>query len=187
MPDDFSSSALSLPLAGAVGRGGPAVSPLEQEVAGLFDVFRERLLRYILGFGLRPEDAEEIVQEVFLSLFVHLARGGSPSNLRGWIFRVAHNLALKRRVRQAAAPEGEAAAVLPDPSPNPEQQMAGSQKQRLLWAVVNALSETDRRCLFLRSEGLRYREIAKVLDISLGAVSLSLARSLARLARVAER
>jgi RNA polymerase sigma-70 factor (ECF subfamily) len=186
MPDHPSPSALSLPLAGVAGRGASSGSPLEQEVAGLFDVFRERLLRYIRGFGLRPEDAEEIVQEVFLSLFVHLARSGSRSNLRGWIFRVAHNLALKRRGRGDAASEIPA-AVLPDPSPNPEQQMAGSQKQRLLWAVVNALSETDRRCLFLRSEGLRYREIAEVLDMSLGAVSLSLARSLARLARVAER
>jgi len=54
-------------------------------------------------------------------------------------------------------------------------------------AVVEALPEQDRRCLFLRAEGLRYREIAEILDMSLGGVSLSLARSLARLARYAER
>jgi len=49
------------------------------------------------------------------------------------------------------------------------------------------LPEQSRRCLFLRAEGLRYREIAQVLDMSLGAVSLSLARSLARIARAVER
>jgi RNA polymerase sigma-70 factor (ECF subfamily) len=54
-------------------------------------------------------------------------------------------------------------------------------------AVLNALPEQDRRCLCLRTEGLRYREIASVLDMSLGAVSLSLERSLGRIARVAER
>jgi RNA polymerase sigma-70 factor (ECF subfamily) len=53
--------------------------------------------------------------------------------------------------------------------------------------VVQALPEQDRRCLFLRAEGLRYREIAAILDMSLGAVSLSLGRSLARIARAAER
>jgi RNA polymerase sigma-70 factor (ECF subfamily) len=49
------------------------------------------------------------------------------------------------------------------------------------------LPEQDRRCLSLRAEGLRYREIAEVLDMSLGAVSIALTRSLARIARSAER
>jgi RNA polymerase sigma-70 factor (ECF subfamily) len=39
----------------------------------------------------------------------------------------------------------------------------------------------------LRAEGLRYREIAQTLAMSLGAVSISLARSLARIARATER
>jgi RNA polymerase sigma-70 factor (ECF subfamily) len=54
-------------------------------------------------------------------------------------------------------------------------------------AVVDALPDLDRRCLFLRAEGLRYREIAGVLDMSLGAVSLSLGRSIARVARAIQR
>jgi RNA polymerase sigma-70 factor (ECF subfamily) len=61
------------------------------------------------------------------------------------------------------------------------------QTQQRLQAVVRALPEQDRLCLFLRAEGLRYREIAGILDVSLGAVSISLARSLARIARTAER
>jgi RNA polymerase sigma-70 factor (ECF subfamily) len=59
-------------------------------------------------------------------------------------------------------------------------------RQRAL-QVAKALPEQDRRCLFLRAEGLRYREIAGILDMSLGAVSLSLTRSLARIARSTER
>jgi RNA polymerase sigma-70 factor, ECF subfamily len=74
-----------------------------------------------------------------------------------------------------------------DPRPNPEAQLATSQHQERLLAVIEALPEQDRRCLYLRAEGLRYREIARILDISLGAVSGSLARSLARIARAAER
>ena len=54
-------------------------------------------------------------------------------------------------------------------------------------AILDALSEQDRRCLCLRAEGLRYRKIAEILEISLGAVSLSLARSLGRIARPSER
>jgi RNA polymerase sigma-70 factor (ECF subfamily) len=49
---------------------------------------------------------------------------------------------------------------------------------------VESFPEIDRCCLYLRAEGLRYREIAEVLNISLGGVSLALGRSLARLREV---
>jgi RNA polymerase sigma-70 factor (ECF subfamily) len=52
-----------------------------------------------------------------------------------------------------------------------------------LQSVLRALPEQDQWCLSLRAEGLRYREIAEVLDISLASVSVSLGRSLARLSR----
>ena len=78
-------------------RTSPHPSPLEQEVVDLFDRLRAPLLRYAFGFGLPVQDAEEIVQEVFLALFQHLQRGKSRENLRGWVFRVTHNLTLKRR------------------------------------------------------------------------------------------
>ncbi len=188
-------SALSLPLSEAnkAGHGSPASSPLAEEVVGLFDQLRARLLRYMLSLGLPVEDGEEIIQEVFLSLIHHLQRGKSRSNLRGWVFRVAHNLALKRRNQARASRQNlsEATAasegLFTDPDPNPEDQVVSGQKRERLAAVLSALPEQDRRCLVLRAEGLRYREIAEVLDISLGAVSLSLGRSLARLARAAER
>src|ERR1700689_2315765 len=72
-------------------------SEIEREVMELFEQFRNPLLRYSLSFGVPVHDAEEIIQEVFLSLFRHLQLRRSRKNLRGWIFRVAHNLALKRR------------------------------------------------------------------------------------------
>jgi RNA polymerase sigma-70 factor (ECF subfamily) len=178
------------PAADAARRDGP-----EEEVVALFDEFRDPLLRYLSSFGLAFEDGEEVIQEVFLALFQHLHRGKPRDNLRGWLFRVAHNLALKRRSRtlrdsgSRADPKGTpgAAELAREPGPSPEEQVVNRQTERRLRAVVQALPEQDRRCLFLRAEGLRYREIAAVLDMSLGAVSLSLGRSLARIARAAER
>jgi RNA polymerase sigma-70 factor (ECF subfamily) len=151
-----------------------------------FDQFRIPLLRYLSGFGLELADSEEVLQEVFLSLFQHLDRGKSRANLPGWLFRVAHNLALKKRMTARENFQEEAALAI-DPAPNPEDHAVNRQMQQRLLAVVDALPEQDRRCLFLRAEGLRYREIAEILDMSLGAVSISLARSLARMARSTER
>jgi RNA polymerase sigma-70 factor, ECF subfamily len=164
---------------------------LEQEVVDLFDRFRNPLLRYLLSLGLPLGDAEEVVQEVFISLFRHLCQGKSRENLRGWLFRVAHNLAFKRlhstrRELEARAVAGAGEFAI-DPGPSPEARMVSDQTRSRLLAVVEALPQQDRRCLFLRAEGLPYREIAGILDISLGAVSLSLARSLARIGRAAQR
>ncbi len=167
---------------------------LAHEVVSLFDQFRDPLLRYLLALGLPIEDGEEVIQEVFLCLFQHLQRGKPRTNLRGWLFRVAHNLGLKRRsttrrqMQTLASTRGaDRMDLFVDPSPNPEDQMARHQKHQRLLAVLRVLPEQDRRCLSLRAEGLRYREIAGVLDISLGAVSLSLGRSLVRIARAIER
>jgi DNA-directed RNA polymerase specialized sigma24 family protein len=82
---------------------------------------------------LTLQDSEDVIQEVFLALFQYLRSGKSHQNVRGWLFRAAHNLALKS------------------------------------------------------AEGLRYRKIAEVLDVSLGSVSLYLERSLAHIAGAAER
>jgi RNA polymerase sigma-70 factor (ECF subfamily) len=161
----------------------------EAEVVELFEELRDRLLRYLLMVGLSAHDGEEIIQESFLLLFQHLQRGKSRQNLRGWIFRVARNLALKQRAsnqrRLSRVVEFDEALLdrTSDGNPNPEEQLQSGLRQRRLLAVVRALPEQDRSCLSLRAEGLRYREIAEVLGISLGSVAASLARSLARLGR----
>src|SRR5580658_6186492 len=98
---------ISLPLVSSTARP----SKLEEEVVALFEQHRNSLLRYLLSFRIAAPDAEEIVQEIFLSLFQHLRRGKSRANLHGWLFRVAHNLALKTRIRaqrqSPAAPEDQ--------------------------------------------------------------------------------
>lgn len=171
----------AVPVTGVRRAGGP--SPLEVEVTGLFEDLRTPLLRYLSSFGLGAQDTEEVVQEVFLALFVHLRDGKPRTNIQAWIFRVAHNLGLKRCLaNQRQALGGEAA--LADSAQNPEQLAASSQRHRRLLNVVRALPEQDRRCLFLRAEGLRYREIVDVLGMSLGAVAQSLERSLDKLSKV---
>ena len=184
-PSSFEDSPLGVPLAL---RSPTKASPLEEEVMGWFEEFRNPLLRYSLSLGLPIHDAEEVIQEVFLALFRHLQLDRSRKNLRGWLFRVAHNLSLKQRMtnqtsQQRTAEDVSVAEEHPDPAAGPEEQFLDAQRRYRLQAVVQALPENDQNCLRLRSEGLRYREIAAVLGISLGAVSISLTRSLARLAR----
>lgn len=167
-----------------------ALDEAREVVLSLFDVHRGGVHRYVLSLGVTDRDGDDVVQEVFLALFDHVARGRDRSNLRGWIFRVAHNLAVRHRAREARRRRLrsllEPRSVF-DSTPTPEDRYLDGQRQARLLAVVDALPARDRRCLQLRAEGLRYREISRVLGISLGSVANSLARALARLRRADER
>lgn len=161
----------------------PARGESADEVTSLFRQHSPGLMGYVRALGLSAHDSEDIVQETFLALFSHLENGRPRDNLRGWIFRVGHNLALKRRQRQTvvfAEPEQHPA----DPAMNPEQQADWRMRQQRLQAVLKALPERDRYCLHLRAAGLRYREIADVTGMSLGNVALTLGRVLRRLGTV---
>lgn len=159
---------------------------LDEEVSTWFGELRLPLLRYVQSFGLRRHEGEEVIQDVFVSLFEHLRQDKPRENLRGWLFRVAHNLGLKRR-RGAVMVGLDGLPPQVDPAPDPERRALELQRNARLQAVFRALPELDRRCLSLRAEGLRYREIADCLGISLGGVAQSLSRSLDRLARADER
>jgi RNA polymerase sigma-70 factor (ECF subfamily) len=157
---------------------------VQAEVLRLFDECADGLRRYALAFGLTPAASEDIVQEAFLSLFRHLRLGRSRENLRGWLYRVVHNLALKQRERGRrwlSVDAGALAIRLEDPEVNPEERLAEAQRRDRLRAVARALPERDRRCLYLRAEGLNYRDIAGTLGVSLGSVAKSLARAFERL------
>jgi RNA polymerase sigma-70 factor (ECF subfamily) len=182
-------SAISLPRPIESAPAAEELNEQQRQVLALFDELRDRLLRYVLSFGLPAADGEEIIQEAFLSLMKHLKLGRSRHNLPGWLFRVAHNQSLKRLSgndkRRDLGGGGEMDSDLhQDPAPNPEERARMTQRQMRLQAVLSALPEQDQNCLRLRAEGLRYREIANVLGISLGSVAASLTRSLEKLARV---
>jgi len=171
---------------------GASPSAAEVELIRLFDETRVPLLRYLAAFPLNISDSEDVIQEAFLSLFRNLQKGNIHQNPRGWLFRAAHHMALKKRQRArkdsengACLAEVEALAI--DPGPNPEDQFVLDQTQQRILAVVRALGEQHRYCLYLRAEGFRYRDIAEIVGISLGSVSMSLERSLALIARAAQR
>ncbi len=183
-------SSRSWPLSRPSEAGAQVASPPEIEVVELFEELRDRLLRYLLVLGLSAHDGEEIIQESFLLLFQHLQQGKPRQNLRGWVFRVARNLALKQRfsnqqhLRKLVEIDEDLLVQPVDRNPNPEEHLESRLRQARLLAVVRALPEQDRSCLVMQAEGLRYREIAEALGISLGSVAASMARSLAKLGRV---
>lgn len=168
-----------------------APSAAECELLELFDGLRVALLRYLSSFPLSLDDSEDVVQDAFLSLYQQLECGRSIQRVRAWLFRTVHNLALKKRMRFQRGIASIDSALVPehfvsDPARNPEEQLVFNRRRKRIQAVIEALPEQNRWCLYLRAEGLRYREIARVLNMSLGAVFNSLQQSLAHIARATE-
>ena len=161
-------------------------SELQDLVAQLFVDTREDVYRYLLTLGVHPPKAQESVQEVFLRLYTTLKKGEKIDNLRGWVFRVAHNHGLKVRARQASEEPFDPGfeTKLRAPAENPEEGLLERERMSRFHTAVDGLSEQQKRCLFLRMEGLRYPEIATTLGISASSVGEFLRRALARLKKV---
>ena len=160
-----------------------ATLALQDQVAQLFLEARDDVYRYLLSLGLYPPQAQEGAQEVFLRLYATLKKGENFQNPRAWIFRVAHNLGLNIRARQnSQAPfDAELESKLAVSEMNPEQSLLEREKSLRFHNAIQRLSDQQRRCLFLRMEGLRYPEIGSVMGISASAVGEFLRRAIKRL------
>lgn len=154
------------------------------EVTTLYHELRKPLLRYLVCLGLSADEAQDVVHDAFLRLQRHLVDGGARDNIRGWLFRVAHNEARNRQVsyhRRFAEPL-EDGADFEAHQASPEQYLLRREKFRRLSAAMRELAESERECLLLRAEGLRYREIAEVLGMATSTVADTVERAIRKLA-----
>jgi RNA polymerase sigma-70 factor (ECF subfamily) len=172
-----------------LGQDGQSTLKLEERITRMYDALHEPVYRYLLCRSASPVDADDIIQETFLRLYRHLNAGGREDNIRGWVFRVAHNIninELKRRERLFSnAPDelSELEISHADPTPGPEELFLRSEKMARIHAAISTLSEQQKRCLYLRAEGFRYREIGDILGVTISTVAESLRRAIKKLIR----
>jgi RNA polymerase sigma-70 factor (ECF subfamily) len=154
------------------------------EVTALYRELRKPLLRYLVCLGLSSDEAQDVVQDSFVSLQHHLAADSTQENIRGWLFRVAHNQARNRQSsyqRRFGEPlDSEMDFVAPDATP--EKVVLEKEKFRRLRAAIGLLSESERECLLLRAGGLRYRVIGDVLGLATSTVADTVERAIKKLA-----
>lgn len=155
---------------------------LEEQVTRAFEDARDDVYRYLLTLGLPPPQAQEAAQEVFLRLYMALRKGDSIQSTRGWIFRVAHNLGLDWMAKERTQPfEDGMEALIRDARPGADAELLERERMKQIGDAWKTLSAQQRQCLHLRSEGLKYREIAETLGISISSVREFLSRAIARL------
>jgi RNA polymerase sigma-70 factor, ECF subfamily len=122
-------------------------------------------------------DAEEVVQEAFLRVWVNAPRWRPTASFRTWFYRVVLNLCFNRARRRPFAAL-EAAGDPADPSPDPAANLERRQTDSLVTAAIAALPERQRAAIVLTyEEGLSNIETAAALDTSVSGVETLLVRA----------
>ena len=160
--------------------------PVDEIVLQHYDREHLPLRRYLKLTGVDESTAQEIVQETFLRLHRHLRGEGDRTNLRAWCYRVAQNLARNeqasaRQKRWAPLDEETLKEVLPSAVVSAESQLLVREREQKLRNAIANLSAAARECLVLRAQGLKYREIAAVLDVSISTAAENVQRALEKL------
>lgn len=168
---------------------------------GDMQAFEELVLRYkriILAMAQRitnnREDAEDVVQDTFHKVFLHLGSFQEKSQFSTWLTRIAMNEAfmlLRRRrgileVLPESPDDGESpvAEVFVDQSASPEESCWQRERSNLLTQAINQLSPKTRATILLRSvEERSLEETAEILGTSLGVVKSRLFQGRRKLRR----
>ena len=122
-------------------------------------------------------DAEDIAQEAFLRLWKNPGQVREAKALKGWLMRVASNLAMDR-FRNKPLAELDAAAEVSDGRPNAEQNLARNWATKRVDAAIAELAERQRLALSLvHFEQLSNIEAADIMEISVDALESLLSRA----------
>ena len=147
--------------------------------------YQNALFSFVCRYlGERPA-AEDIVQEVFLSLYRTAFRFEARARVSTWLFRIAYNLSMneiKRRERSLQCKGVFQDLLAAEASQSPLSSIEAREWQKDLMTALNQLPEKQKAALLLRvNEGLSYAEIGEVLSVSIASTESLIFRARTRL------
>lgn len=158
-----------------------------QAIRQIIKTHNQRLYRLVRAVLRSNADAEDVLQEAYLTAFANLAGFHGEASLATWLSRIALNAALmrlraERRLKRARPPTAADAEIIPFPlsssTADPERIMAQRQLLRLVEEATDALPETFRLVFVARIiEGLSLEETAALLDLPPATVKTRLHRA----------
>jgi RNA polymerase sigma-70 factor (ECF subfamily) len=160
----------------------------EQAYKGLFIIFYKPLLHFAGSFLANREMAEEVVSDVFVSVWQNRKRLEEIRNLKVYLYVSAKNNSLKYLLKQqktVAITLDQLAVEFESELPDPEQLMITAEMMQQIRRVVEELPP---RCKMIykliKEDRLKYKEVAEILNISVKTIDNQLAIALKRIAAV---
>lgn len=126
---------------------------------------------------VRPADAEDVVQETFVTAWQDLPTLEKPGSVRSWLITIVTRQSIDRLRSNREVDSLEGHEVLDD-SDGPAETVAATSLDEALSMALSELPENQRRCWVLREvAGYGYQEIADQLDLPVSTVRGLLVRS----------
>jgi RNA polymerase sigma-70 factor (ECF subfamily) len=159
-----------------------------QALAEIYDRYAESIYRYLYRFLGNAAQAEDLTSEVFLKLLQVLNTRQAPRDrLQGWLYRVAHNLAMDWFRRESKTAHGTLDERLVAKGDVPPTAVEKLQTRQQLLAAIGQLTLDQQQVILLRfGEGLKIAEVSQLLDKSEGAVKIMQHRAIKRLRKLLE-
>ncbi|HET7416633.1 MAG TPA: RNA polymerase sigma factor [Solirubrobacterales bacterium] len=158
---------------------------------GAFETIVDRYQGRLLGFCRQmlgsTEDAEDVLQEVFVNAYRAMLADEREINLRPWLYRIARNRCLNY-LRKPKADAQESMDMVPEvEAASTAEKVHNREEFRQILSDVNKLPETQRAALLLREmDSLSYEEIAAAMDTTVPSVKSLLVRARISLAEASQ-
>ena len=159
----------------------------ESAFGPIVQAYRKRILGTIARLIGRPEDVEDVGQEVFLRLYYSLDQLRTPEMFEPWLYRLTVNAAYdylrrqRRRLESRVADLTEQQVQMADAAAGARVARSEEEKRRLRELVdglLGTLSEQDRILLTLKEiEGLSLKELEKIYRVNENALKVRLFRA----------
>jgi RNA polymerase sigma-70 factor, ECF subfamily len=156
------------------------------DIERLLAEMRPKLHRYCARMVGSVIDGEDVLQDALIKAVESFASTGGIGNVRGWLFRIAHNAALdflRRRSRQDALRSGEEVDMIADPADSIAAREIASTSLRTFMRLPVAQRAS---VILMDVLGCSLSEVCEVMDFSLPAVKAALHRGRARLRELAD-
>jgi RNA polymerase sigma factor (sigma-70 family) len=159
--------------------------------AGAFETIVDRYQGRLLGFCRQmlgsTEDAEDVLQEVFVNAYRAMLADERDINLRPWLYRIARNRCLNH-LRKPTADAQESMDMVPVvEAATTAEKVSNREEFRQLLSDVSKLPETQRSALLLREmDAMSYEEIAAAMETSVPSVKSLLVRARISLAEASQ-
>ena len=149
--------------------------------------YRRRILGTISRLIGRPEDVEDVAQEVFLRLYFSLDQLRTPEVFEPWLYRLTVNASYdylrksKRRPESRMSDLSEQQVMMADAAAGSKAQLEEGEKRRVrdtVQGLLASVSEEDRILLTLKEvEGLSLKELENIYHVNENSLKVRLFRA----------
>jgi RNA polymerase sigma factor (sigma-70 family) len=153
----------------------------------VYEKYYPGLVRYGRQLNVDRVDVEDLVQETFMRYHVAISKDIVLENTRAWLYKVMLNLSITSKNTRSLREEKIKSYRGPHEELDVNEEYAKNERRKLVFQVLEQLPVKDKNLLLLYHNGLKYKEIAEVLELNPASIGTLLVRAIDKLRALLKR